>query len=164
MGQDSIQQYLAFVRDVLGVHKILTSEELQDVCPFTTNQGVLSQDQMMTSYDLVFVNKKFTSKESLFQEKTWDLFQKMKIAMKLQGKKVLEVDTEIQHRDDLLKSIHAFLKTSNVVIFQAETPRLEFELHYNFKSIECHSPYLMLTRAELKKPTWEALQKVMVQI
>lgn len=163
MSQNSVENYLQFVREVLGVHKILTTEDLKTVSPFLGPQGPLVDEQLMKKYDIVFINRRFTQKESLFQPKTYELFKKMRQAMKLNKKSILEVDTEIVHFEDLTKNIHAFLNTSFVVLMTVDSEHGDLTPYYNFELLQCPLPYMMLTQTDLKKPAWEQLQKVMAR-
>ncbi len=124
----------------------------------------LSQDKVDIAHiecDLLFISSIASSEqESIFQEPYWTLFEKMKNAMGLAqiNVKTLEYvghsENELFH--DLLK-----MKVSVVLLMKENPERGDFKVSKEFKFLETYSPQIVFSKTELKKNSWDDLQKVM---
>jgi len=161
-------QLLKYYQDVLGINFLpqhLLNEpepiEAPSISSFwreDLRSGLV--DLQSVHCDLLFVSVISSSEEeSLFQDPSWGLFEKMKNAMGLQQiqiKTLEHVGSENSLFQDLLK-----VKTKVVVLFKNSLERRGFQNCPEFKFLETYSPQILLQNSSLKKEVWDDLQQVM---
>lgn len=161
-------ELLKYYQNVLGIQflpkSLLNEPEPQATIPDVSlwRRDLISGPIDLTDLccDLLFVSVISTAEdESLFQESSQSLFEKMKKAMSLEQIQIqtLEhVGSENTLFQDLLK-----IKTKMVVLMKANPERRGLQSCPQFKFLETHSPQVLSQNPALKKDTWDDLQQVM---
>ena len=155
--------YLKYVSQVLGARQVLLPESLETrenkwKQAFHTRTGYLPED---LQFDLIVVNFAHTATESLFNAQTDDLYQKMKIAMKLQDKRILEVDTSLSDIDDICRMMTEVIDCPYLLFFNHETTDSEIKTKSAYRVLQTFSPAVLLKTPEKKKIVWDSLQILM---
>ncbi|MEK2688378.1 hypothetical protein [Bdellovibrio sp. GT3] len=167
-----MKDYLKYLDEVLGLQKVMLGDmpsaavvnATETRTQFFTQKGPYSTSEMVHR-ELVFLNILTQSKESFFLKETRDLFDKMKVAMKLKNIQVLELDCTVEDRSLLPSELAKFCESKVVVVFSS-FPKDLGEMIYKGpgKWIETYSPAYLLEDAAAKKVVWNDLQKVMKEL
>lgn len=160
MNENPYANYLKYVRDVLGAQHIVQDSDLGRLKDhfFQPNP----QLELEKKWDVIFVNCMFSEMESLFEESNQGLFQKMLSAMKLGTRSVLSVDTDVFTEKEILRRWYPFGLPELLVIFKSN-PELAEDLRWvdDTAVVETYSPYFLQHQPDLKRITWNHLQRAM---
>lgn len=152
-----LKAYLGYIQDVLGVQKvILPPVTLTDeLTRYRTETGHFPAQKHQ---DLIVLHQG----EGLFGKgDDAELWRKMKAAMKLDGRSVLEMEFDFALNQIDLKKLLEIYRAS-VVLVLSPTPKRE-ENHSLDATliIETFSPQVLRDNAALKKLAWADLQSAM---
>jgi len=131
---------------------------------FFTQQGPVTT-LPMHDYELVFLNILTQAKESLFKPEVFDLFSKMRSAMKIKNIQVLEMDCLVEDRSKLPSQLAQLCESKVVVVFSS-FPKDIGEMIFKGPGrwLETYSPAYLLEDPAAKKVVWNDLQKVMKEL
>ena len=161
-----MDDYIKYLQEVLGIKNIIieTTHSEKDEGYFFTQSGPVSKHEVKHC-ELVFLNILTQSKESLFNPATQELFQKMKIAMKVNNVQYLELDCTLSNRSELPSEVSKICESKFVVVFSSFPQNLgEFKIVGSGKWLETYSPAYLLEDVAAKKVVWNDLQKVMREL
>lgn len=158
----STVEYIKYLRDVLGVGSVIwpadREQRTEDVNIFVhTRTGHFPQQ---TAFDLIVVDTSTTG--GFFKDGISELWEKMKSAMHLGDRQVLELESSVTDVDSLALRL-AELYSAQVLLVLSDTPnrQSEFRTLGPFRLLETFSPQRLLQESGLKKITWQDLQNVM---
>lgn len=161
-----MKDYIQYLQDVLGLQNVMIPFEESGGTKafFFTSQGPFHSAEF-PSYELIFLNILTQSKESFFKPDVRELFDKMKVAMKLKNLQVLELDCTVEDRSRLPSEL-AKICEGKVVVVLSSFPKNIGELIFKGpgKWIETYSPAYLLEDTGAKKVVWNDLQKVMREL
>lgn len=161
-----MEDYLKYLQDVLGLKSIILPQEngSTEKIQFVSRNGPLDRNQNI-QLELAFLNIVTQPKESLFLPATYDLFDKMKMAMKLRNIQFAEFDCLVEDRSKIPSEFYKFCNSKIVVLFSSFPEHLgELRIVGSGSWIETYSPAYLLEDPAAKKIVWSDLQKVMKEL
>lgn len=139
-------------------------ETSQGLAAFYSAQGVFSPPEKQHC-EVVFLNLVSRAQDSLFTPAVYDLFEKMRSAMKIENLQVLELDCTTEDRAQLPSLLAEVCEARYVIVFSSFPKDLgEMVLKGSGRWIETHSPAYLLEDAGAKKIVWNDLKKVMREL
>lgn len=164
---------MRYLTDVLGIHELLIEPsagfESQKV---GSNEGVMSASAY--SY-LIDENTEFSFRQvppflvlhfesdpssSIFRDPQKDLFRKMLLALKLSPQQILALEVRGVEVKEMLHDVSRKIKTPIRILVFTQTPSTVPEEKLGLHMIyQTFSPKVLLERPELKKASWELMQK-----
>lgn len=155
-----IVDYLQYVRDVLGVRQVIEPHQIveaeEDLSPWATTRT--GHWPPVGEMDLCILNVG----SALFEGESAALWEKMKAAMKIQGRRVLEVETQQADVEGvLLRILEAYPASVSLILSEAPARSDSLRVLGSSKVLESFSPSVLLQSPDLKKTAWADLQIVM---
>lgn len=160
---NEVRDYLSYVKDVLGVAQVilpvpLAPEEAALAELARTKEGPMP---LRGEYDVLILHRG----EGLFHGESADLWNKMKGAMHLGSRRVLELETDHADTDRvLLKLLEDHPATVSLVLSPEPARSAVFRALGVSKVIESFVPSLLVQNADLKRGAWNDLQLVMKEL
>jgi len=161
---ENFRDYLTYVRDVLGARQILAGKPRD---PESSTLTELARTRTAhwppaAPMDLIVLHQG----EGLFEGETADLWEKMKSAMHLGAKRVLEIES-LPGKDDMdglvLEALQVF-PADVVLILRADPARGGFRVLGGAQVSESFAPSILVGAPELKRDAWSDLQAVMREL
>ncbi|MBX2986860.1 MAG: hypothetical protein KF802_03095 [Bdellovibrionaceae bacterium] len=158
---DEVQDYLQYVKDVLGVNQVIqpraTDQPERELTPVAhTRTGHWPPPQ---EFDLLVLH---AGEGALFQGETAELWDKMKGAMNLGSRRVLEIETAREDLEGvLLQVLETYPAAVSLILSPAPNRRPELHVLGPSKVLESFSPQNLLQAPDLKRTAWGDLQIVM---
>ncbi len=146
-----MEPYLDYLQNVLGIKSFL-SERVEELKCARPHQVV----------DILFVNLMKDEKDSLQHPENLELFEKIKGAMKLEGKRTFAIDYVPRGSDTLHQDIHRSFDARYIVVMGRD-PVNSGDIRISGPSLwmETFNPAYLLTHPGSKKYVWSDLQKIM---
>lgn len=175
-----MKSYLQYLNEVLGVSGVMMPTPLQahavahiaesqtevdgleQPAFFYSPQGPMSEGQSFSNAKLAIVNWVHHADDSLFEDETSDLFEKMFAAMKILPADVLVLDCVMNERNLIPNELYK-IASPQIVLFFCTEPSLmgEFQIKGPARWIETLSPAFLRHNPASKKIVWKDMQKVM---
>lgn len=172
-----------YLQEVLGVQNLMLPSEktsaptefapAQESVPaaqaepraqFFTQKGPVTT-LPLRDYELIFLNILTQAKESIFKPEVFDLFSKMRAAMKIKNIQVIEMDCLVEDRSTLPSQLAQLCESKVVVVFSSFPQDLgEMIFKGPGRWLETYSPAYLLEDPAAKKVVWNDLQKVMKEL
>ncbi len=160
--EESVTNYFSYVKNVLGV-KTLQSARIRQSLLETAEAEIPT-----TSSDLLFLNLKQESDQSVFAPESSELLDKMIQAMRLGNHQhlILEADwmgsTETVRQ--VLQKYTAKVTVPWVVVFSSKPAKPGLQNLGTVKFLETYGPSYLLQNTNAKRLVWADLQKVMKEM
>ncbi len=149
--EESVTNYFSYVKKVLGVKTIHSSRIHQK-----------------PSCDLLFLNLRQTSDQSIFAPESAELLDKMIQAMRLGERRHLILEhvlvDGVKSATPILQLYAKKITTPFVVLFSTSPAHNAIQSFSTFKFLESYSPSYLLQNPQAKKIAWADLQKAMKEI
>jgi hypothetical protein len=158
--------YLKYLQDVLGLKTVVlpTDSLPSEKAKFFKRNGPIDQIHNL-QFELVFLNILTQPKESLFLPATSELFEKIKLAMKLRNIQFAEFDCVVEDRSQIPSEFYKFFSSKVVVLFSSFPQNLgEMRIIGSGLWLETYSPAYLVEDPSAKKVVWSDLQKVMREL
>lgn len=159
----TVQSYLQYVRQVLGVSHVMEPDRVTD-----PEEQLSDWARTRTGHwpppgpiDLLVLH---LGEGVLFTSETGELWDRMKQAMKLENKRVLEVESSRALQDvegTLLKILGGYPAAVSLVLSETPVRPAALRVLGPSKVLETFSPKTLAASADLKRPSWADLQIVM---
>jgi hypothetical protein len=179
-----MKSYLLYLNEVLGVNGVMMPtplqahvvahsgghsgspaeeiEGLEKPAFFYSPHGAMSEGQSFSNAKLAIVNWVHQADESLFEDETADLFEKMFAAMKILPQDVLVLDCVMNERNLIPNELYKIASPQIVLFFCSEPSQMgEFQIKGPARWIETLSPAFLRHNPSSKKIVWKDMQKVM---
>jgi hypothetical protein len=155
--EESIINYFSYVKSVLGV-KTIQSARLR--------QSLQAEAEIQTDpCDLLFLNLKQATEQSVFAPEGAELLDKMIQAMRLGDRRHLILECDLtgntKSTKEILQQYTQKVTTPFVVLFSTKPAQNGIQNLGTFKFLESYSPSYLLQNPNTKKMAWADLQKVM---
>lgn len=161
-----MKDYFLYLQEVLGIQNVMlpTAEGDAVKTRFFSSEGPYVASELQ-HYELIFLNIVTQAKESLFNPDVRELFDKMKLAMKIKNIQVLELDCTVDDRSQLPSELAKICEGKLVVVFSS-FPKDIGELIFKGpgKWLETYSPAYLIEDPGAKKVVWNDLQKIMREL
>lgn len=166
-----MKDYIDYLQNVLGIQGVILPHEeggepvsAADAAPFYSSQGIFAPSEKQ-HVEVVFLNLLSRAQDSLFNPPVYELFEKMRTAMKIDNLQMLELDSPIEDRAELPSLLAQVCEARFIIVFSAFPKNLgELILKGSGRWIETHSPAYLLEDAAAKKVVWNDLKKVMREL
>jgi hypothetical protein len=166
MARDSLKDYLQSVLGIRGWLRPETQGVLESHFDLQEFDGALRQERLQQEFDLVFLHLRSNAasgslSRSFFEGEAWDLFQKMRAAMKIPDLRVLELETTIDVYEFVIPWIQKRIKTQSLLVLN-ESPKSSKNPSGSFSGqvYETWSPWSLLQNPDRKREAWATLQQV----
>ncbi|MBS1969539.1 MAG: hypothetical protein JSU04_04505 [Bdellovibrionales bacterium] len=160
--EESVTNYFSYVKNVLGV-KTLQSARIRQSLLESVETEIPT-----TTADLLFLNLKQASDQSVFASETSELLDKMIQAMRLGNRQHLILEADLMGSTEtvsqILQKYTAKVTTPFVVVFSSKPVKPGMQNMGTVKFLETYGPSYLLQNANAKKLVWADLQKVMKEI
>lgn len=160
---DPVRDYLSYVQNVLGVNQLIQPVPLapEEAALAALARAKDGHPPAHGEYDLLVLHRG----EGLFAGEASDLWNKMKGAMHLGPRRVLELETDHADTDRVLKSLLEDYPSAVALVLTPEPARSAvFRALGVSKVIESFAPSLLVQNADLKRGAWNDLQLVMKEL
>lgn len=164
MSQSPVHDYLFYMREVLGVSSVLlpaTAETVREALPelFETRSSHWPPPSEM---DLLILVESEVARE-LWTGEGEELWERMKGAMKLGSRRVLELQASGALSERALADLLAAYPAASVLILRPVPERSPREERFvsTARVVESFAPSTLVARPELKREAWNDLQTVM---
>lgn len=167
-----MKDYIEYLQKVLGVQGVMLPQaegELgaklsQKLASFYTVQGEFSPSEKQ-HVEVVFLNILGRPQDSLFNPAVYDLFEKMRGAMKIENLQVLELDCTVDDRAQLPSLLAEVCEARYIIVFSAFPKDIgTLVLKGAGRWIETHSPAYLMEDPSAKKVVWNDLKKIMREL
>lgn len=160
---DPVQDYLTYVRDVLGVRQVVSPKSHD---PQRSSLAELARTRTghwpePSDYDLVILHRG----EGLFEGPGAELWGKMRLAMNLGPARALEIETlpEREGIDGVLLEVLEIYPAPVSLILSNQPARGSRVLGLS-KTFESYAPSVLVSSPDLKRSAWGDLQAVMREL
>ncbi|HEY8269583.1 MAG TPA: hypothetical protein VIG33_01740 [Pseudobdellovibrionaceae bacterium] len=159
--EESITNYFSYVKNVLGVKTIQSARIRQNLANVQTE---IQADKC----DLLFLNFKQASDQSIFAPECAELLDKMIQAMRLGNRRYLILECDLagntKSTTQILQQYTQKITTPFVMLFSSKPTQNSIQNLGNINFLESYSPSYLLQYPSAKKMAWADLQKVMKEI
>ncbi|MGZ3744175.1 MAG: hypothetical protein ACXWRA_10030 [Pseudobdellovibrionaceae bacterium] len=164
--EESITNYFSYVKNVLGV-KTIQSAGLRQSLEAGSEASVAPPIQP-AECDVLFLNLKQASEQSIFARESAELLEKMIQAMRLGNRRHLILEGEFvesgNSRTEIMQHYTQKVTTPFVVLFSAKPSQNAIQNLGKVNFLESFSPSYLLQNPSAKKVAWADLQRVMKAI
>lgn len=154
-------EYFRYVRDVLGVTSFLKAKDM-DHPELEVGHRARTQTGHWPApapVDLLVIHQ---AEQSYFSGEAGDLWAKMRAAMSLGSKRILEVETDQEDVEGvLLDLLNSYPAAVSLILRMDPRRGSDFRVLGSSKVLESFAPTSLVSAPELKKQAWADLQLVM---
>lgn len=166
MAQDSVKNYLQSVLGIRGWLRPQNEAALESHFELQEFDGPLRDERFQQEFDLVFLHLRSTLNggtlsRSYFEGEAWELFQKMRTAMKMPNLRTLELEASVEVvevYEFVIPWIQKRLK-NKILLVLSDSPKNHSNV-FGGQVLETWSPWSLLQNPDRKREAWATLQQI----
>ncbi|MBL7671853.1 MAG: hypothetical protein JNM39_15305 [Bdellovibrionaceae bacterium] len=163
MAQDPIKNYLQSVLGIRGWLRPQNEAAIESHFELQEFDGPLRTERFQQEFDLIFLHMRSNLSggnlsRSYFEGEAWELFQKMRAAMKIQDLRTLELEASADVYEFVTPWIQKRLKNKALLIL-SESPK-NHPQDFGGQIFETWSPWSLLQNPDRKREAWTTLQQM----